>query len=276
MTIFIILPCYNEEKSLQPLLSKVVTMKERTGHPIHIVAVNDGSKDFTEAVLRQWSVQVPMTIINHKINRGLGETSRDGFETAAELANPDDVIVRMDADNTHEPDYIPSMVEKIERGYDVVIASRFQKGGGMEGVNAYRTFISLCANLFMKCMFPIKGVREYSCGFRAYRAEIIQVAIRIYGNEFVALKGLGFTCTLEKLVKLRHLGCRMTEVPFILKYNQKSGGSKMLTSVTTLGYLTLALLNIYPWGAMTKKWRNEARQYRKTMKARPELAAQES
>lgn len=276
MNIFIVLPCYNEEISLPPLLSKIVSLKERTGHPIHVVAVNDGSRDSTEAVLRQLSVQVPMTIVSHKINRGLGETSRDGFEAAAELAVPGDLIVRMDADNTHEPEYIPSMIKKIEEGFDVVIASRFQKGGGMEGVNAYRTIISLCANVFMKTLFPIRGVWDYSCGFRAYRAELIQEALKIYGDQFIALKGLGFTCTLEKLVKLRLLGGRMAEVPFRLRYDQKAGASKMISSVTTVGYLMLALLNIYPWGPLAKRWRTEAKQYRRMMKSRPKLTPQES
>ena len=80
------------------------------------------------------------------------------------------------------------------------------------GVTPYRAFISRCANLFMKCFFPIKGIREYSCGFRAYRAEKIIEAINFYGNDFIQLKGLGFTCTLEKLIKLKITGARFAEV----------------------------------------------------------------
>ena len=266
MNIFIMLPCYNEEDSLDLLIEKIADLGKTSGYAVHVVAVDDGSVDATPDILKQWSMQLPMTIVTHKINRGLGETSRDGFEAAAELAKPEDVIVRLDADNTHEPKYIPAMLEQIEAGYDVVIASRFQKGGKMEGVNAYRTFISLCANAFMKVLFPIKGVWEYSCGFRAYRAEIIQEALRIYGNQFVALKGLGFTCTLEKLVKLRLLGCRMKGIPFTLRYDQKMGASKMVGSITTLGYFVLALLNVYPWGPLTKQWRKQAKEFRKRKK----------
>ncbi len=261
---------------MQPLLEKITALQTRVEYPIHVIAVNDGSKDMTANILKQWSLHLPITIITHKINRGLGETVRDGFEIAAELTRPEDVIVRMDADNTHEPDYIPSMIKKISEGYDVVIASRFKKGGGMEGVNAYRTFISLCANIFMKCLFPIKGVWDYSCGFRAYRAGLIQHAIRIYGDQFIGLKGLGFTCTLEKVIKLRLLGARMSEVPFVLRYDQKAGKSKMISSITTVGYLILALLNIYPWGPLTKKWRKEAREYRKMMYSRPHVGLTEN
>lgn len=267
MKIYIILPCYNESASLGFLLQKICSLKARTDCPMDIIAVDDGSTDNTGEILRDWSRQIPITIIKHKINRGLGETSRDGFEAAADLASPEDIIIRMDADNTHEPDYIPSMVKKIREGYEIVIASRFQKGGGMLGLGSYRTLISLMANMFMKCLFPVKGVWEYSCGFRAYRAELIQTAIRIFGDQFISLKGVGFTCTLEKLVKLRMLGAKVAEVPFVLRYDQKSGSSKMVTSITTLGYLLLALKYIYPWGPVSKKWIKSAKKYKQLKKS---------
>jgi hypothetical protein len=107
---------------------------------------------------------------------------------------------------------IPAIVKKVRVGYDVVVASRFQKGGGQKGVNRYRAFISRGANLFMKIFFPIKGLKEYSCGFRGYKAEKIIEAIQLYGNNFIQLKGLGFSCTLEKLVKLKLLESKFCEV----------------------------------------------------------------
>ncbi len=198
---------------------------------------------------------MPLHVLRHKLNRGLGETSRDLFEYVAEVCEPDDVIVRMDCDDTHGPEFIPSMIAKLEEGHDVVIASRFQPGGGQTGVSAYRALVSRCANLFMKVLFPIKGIREYSCGFRAYRAGIIQEAVNFYGNDFIQLKGLGFTCTLEKLVKLKLLAARITEVPFMLRYNQKQSQSKMVGGVTTLGYLTMVLLYYWPIGGWSRRMR---------------------
>ena len=119
------------------------------------------------------------------MNRGLGETSRDNFEAAAKLSIENDVIVRLDCDDTHEPEFILSMIQKVVEGYDVVIASRFARGGGQQGVSAYRAFISSGANIFMKLFFPMRGVREYSCGYRAYSASIIKNAISTYGNSFI-------------------------------------------------------------------------------------------
>jgi dolichol-phosphate mannosyltransferase len=198
---------------------------------------------------------VRLEVITHRINRGLGEASRDLFERASELLEDSDVIIRMDCDGTHDPSFMHLMRKKLDEGYDVVIASRFLEGGGQKGVSAYRAFISRSANLFMKVLFPIKGVQEYSCGFRAYRAGLIRRAIRVFGNNFIQLKGLGFTCTLEKLVKLRILDARFAEIPFVLRYDRKRSPSKMVSSITTLGYLTMAVLHYWPWGG----WRTNPR-----------------
>src|SRR2546425_300795 len=80
---------------------------------------------------------LPLEVMRHKINRGLGETAGDLFERAAETCAAEDVIVRMDCDDAHEPEGIARMITEIEAGYDVVIASRFRPGGGQIGVGAY-------------------------------------------------------------------------------------------------------------------------------------------
>ena len=246
--ILVLLPAYNEEKSLPALLPKIKSVLDNLEEGYRIVVCNDGSNDQTQAILNDYTRDMPIEIILHKINRGLGESSRDLFERASEIATDGDVIVRLDCDDTHEPEFIPSIVEKVRSGYDVVIASRFAPGGGQMGVTGYRAFISRGANLFMKVFFPIQDLKEYSCGFRGYRAEKIKEAIAFYGNNFIQLKGLGFTCTLEKLVKLKLINARFGEVPFMLRYDQKQSASKMVSSVTTLGYIVMTLLYHWPWG----------------------------
>ena len=254
--ILVLLPAYNEEESLPRLIPKLQAMLTEMGEVYKILVCNDGSKDRTQALLEEYAASIPLEIIRHKINRGLGEAMRDLFERAVEITQPGDVIVRLDCDDTHEPEYIPSIVAKVRSGFDVVIASRFEPGGGQMGVSGYRAFISRSANLFMKVFFPISGLKEYSCGFRGYRVEKIHEAINFYGNDFIQLKGLGFTCTLEKLVKLKLIGATFGEVPFTLRYDQKQSDSKMASSITTLGYLIMTLLYHWPWGG----WRTAVRQ----------------
>lgn len=256
--IVILLPAYNEEESLPGLLPKLKNTMGSLDREYLILVCNDGSRDNTGELLARYAREMPLEVIDHKINRGLGETSRDLFERAAEITEPGDVIVRLDCDDTHEPEFIPRLIERLDDGFDVVIASRFEPGGGQVGVSGYRAAISRAANLFMKTFFPIPNLKEYTCGFRAYRAAKVKEAIGFFGNNFIQLKGLGFTCTLEKLIKLKIIGARFGEVPFILRYDQKQSTSKMVGSVTTLGYMVMALLYHWPWGG----WRRAYHQQR--------------
>ena len=94
-------------------------------------------------------------------------------------------------------------------------------------------------------MFPIRGVKEYSCGYRVFRASILKKALKVFGDRFIQLPHRGFVVTPEILIKLRMLGARMAEVPFVLNYGQKAGKSKNRPLKTILGYF--ALVALY-WG----------------------------
>lgn len=263
--IYIIVPMYNEEQAVVPLFNKIRKVIDKNIQDYHIIVIDDGSVDKTSKLLENYKNMLPIKVIHHRMNRGLGETVRDGFEEASLRCESDDIIVRLEGDNTHDPSYVLQLVDKIKEGWDVVIASRFQLGGGMEGLSSYRRFISKAANLVLKIFFPIKNVREYSCALRAYRGRFVKAAIEIFQNEFISLKGLGFTCSVEKLVKFRMLGARMAEIPFVLRYDKKKTPSKMLTSITTLGYLVLIIKYIHPWGKTGKEWRHKIREFRKEL-----------
>lgn len=260
--IWIFLPAYNEEASLPKLLPKLDATLRKHNLAYRLVVVNDGSTDNTAQILADYAGRLPMDIITHPLNRGLGETERDGFEFISARCHPDDTIVRVEGDDTHNPEYILTLLDKLKEGYDVVNTSRFQPGGGQKGVSRYRAAISRAANLFMRLVFPISGVRDFSCGFRAYRGRVIQDAIQIYANNFIQLRGLGFTSTLEIIVKLYLLGCRFAEVPFILRYDQKESNSKMVGSITTLGYLIMAILYYWPFGGWAGQYRGLRTLYR--------------
>ena len=249
--LWIMLPAYNEQTDLPRLLEKL----ERSlgGKDYRLVVINDGSTDETAHILKQYNNRLNLHVVEHPINRGLGETERDGFEYIAWHADREDLVVRIEGDDTHEPKYMFDLIDKLNQGYDVVNTSRFQPGGGQLGVSPYHAFISRSANVFMQVLLGIRGVSDYSCGYRAYRVSVLQDALEIFGNQLIQLRGLGFTSTLEIIVKLNVMGCRFAEVPFVLRYDQKQGGSKMVGSITMLGYFIMALLYWWPFGGW--RWR---------------------
>jgi dolichol-phosphate mannosyltransferase len=253
--IWIVLPAFNEEASLPKLLPKLDAKLREHGIAYRLVVVDDGSTDRTSEILSGFTASLPMDVITHPINRGLGETERDGFEFVAAACEPADVIVRVEGDDTHDPQYILTLMAKLAEGFDVVNTSRFQPGGGQLGVSGYRAAISRAANQFMRLVFPVPNVRDFSCGFRAYRGQVVQDAVRVFGNNFIQLRGLGFTSTLEMVVKLHLMGCRCAEVPFVLRYDQKESASKMVSSITALGYFMMAFLYHWPFGGWASQYR---------------------
>ena len=253
--IWVMLPAFNEELALPPLVERIDTVLQQAGLEYRIVVVNDGSSDSTADLAGRLSEKYPLSTISHRYNRGLGETARDGFEYVAEHGSPDDIVVRMDCDDTHDPKYILDMKARIDEGFEAVIASRYAPGGGQVGVDWYRRTLSRIANLLMKICFPIDGVWEYTSGFRAYRVSTLQDALAIFGNKFIDLKGMGFTGTVEKIIKLKMMRARVAEIGFVLRYDRKPSDSKVATSLTTLGYFMLIAKYIYPWGDEGTLWR---------------------
>ena len=240
--IFVFLPAYNEEVALPRLVGKLDAVLQAHFGQYRIVVLDDGSSDRTLEAAERLAKKYPLTVLRHEKNRGLGWTMVDGLKHCAKVSAPEDLIVTLDCDDTHEPKYIPDAVKKANEGYDVVILSRYQKGGGEHGLSPLKSFLSRGAGLFLQVFFPIQGVREYSCGYRVIRAAALKRAFERFGDRFVRLADQGFVVTPEILVKMRMMGCRIAEVPFVLEYGQKPGLSKNRPVKTILGYFRLVML----------------------------------
>lgn len=232
--VWIVLPAYNEAAALPPLLEAIAGVA-RPGW--HVLVVDDGSQDATGSIARRFSPGLRLEVIVHTRNRGLAAAVRTGLESACRQAPTDAVIVTMDADNTHSPHQIPQMVEAIRAGADVVIASRYISGARQAGVPAHRVLLSAAVGWLLRLRFGLAGVRDYSCGFRAYRAATLQRAVAAYGARLI--ESSGFVVMTELLVKLAPFGPRIVEVPLYLRYDRKVGPSKMPAASTIAGYLRL-------------------------------------
>lgn len=236
--IFIVLPAYNEAARIGVLLDGIDEVMSEAQLPYEIVLVDDGSQDETESIVRGRAAHSPITLIRHPCNLGLGAAIRDGLLRAVEKAGPGDVIVTMDADDTHTPWLVLRMVRMLREGHDVVIASRYQPGSRAVGVPLFRRLLSWGGSILFRIVLPIAGVRDYTCGYRAYRAAVLQAALMRYKEDF--LNQDGFQCMVDILLKLRQMNLIFGEVPFILRYDYKQGATKMNVPVTIRK--TLALL----------------------------------
>jgi len=228
--VIITLPAYNEAATLPPLLQAIREAMAENEIDYRVVIVDDGSSDGTGKVGRDLSRQMPLTLIEHEQNRGLGDSIRTGLLSALEDAGDRDIIVTMDSDNTHTPGLIARMVRGIREGNDVVIASRYRPGAHIKGVPRYRRLLSSVGGLAFRVLFPTPNVRDFTSGYRAYRAAVLRQAFDTYGEEFIAQSG--FTCMVDILLKLRSLDAIISEVPLILRYDLKEGVSKMLVMRT--------------------------------------------
>jgi dolichol-phosphate mannosyltransferase len=223
--VLIVLPAYNEEHDLPRLLQRIDEATEDSGLDFEVLLVNDGSTDRTREVAELWSEKLPLLVRSHPVNLGLGRTLADGLEWACQAANPADVIITLDADNSHTPELMTRMVRLIREGHDVVIASRFRAGSRVRGVPIHRRILSRAAGILFKLLFPIQGVRDYTSGYRAYRAEVLQ---RVTANDPTFFDQDGFQVMVDLLLKLRrNPDLIFGEAPLILRYDLKEGASKM-------------------------------------------------
>lgn len=236
--VWIVLPAYNEAESLPPLWARIEETLADSGLRGRVVLVDDGSDDATGTLAAAAAGRLPMEILTHEVNQGLGAAIRNGLTKACELAAPEDVIVSLDSDNSHPPELIPRLVSRVREGNDVVVASRYQPGSAIRGVPFLRRVMSFGAGWLFRLVFPIAGVRDYTCGFRGYRARVLQEALAEDGEGFFDQDG--FQCMVDILLKLSRRPLVFCEVPLVLRYDLKGGVSKMKVGQTvrkTLGLL---------------------------------------
>lgn len=215
--LFVVLPAYNEAAALPSLLAALPA--KLADILCEVIVVDDGSSDRTAQIAARY----PVTLLAHERNRGLGAALLTGIRYAAGRGAPGDLLLTLDADDTHDPALFRQMLPKLSDA-DIVIASRYCPGGKQTGVGPVRALLSRAMSALLKLVFPVAGVTDYSSGFRAYRLAAIQKGLTVYGDRLI--ESAGFACMPELLVKLAKLGARAAEVPLCLHYELKKSASK--------------------------------------------------
>jgi dolichol-phosphate mannosyltransferase len=237
-TILVNLPVYNEAGGIEELLARIKNIMDFRKLSYKVILYDDGSTDNSISIIKRLNEKLPLVVIEGQKNMGLGIALSRLIEKSIEIGKDEDIAVMMDSDNTHNPEYIFRMIEKIRDGFDIVIASRYQPESRIVGLSLFRQALSHVSSVLMKSIFPIQGARDYTCGYRAYNMQVLKDAYRIYGDKLI--EQAGFACMAELLIKLSKLGVLVTELPLILRYDHKIGQSKMQifkTSVNTLKVL---------------------------------------
>ena len=147
--------------------------------------------------------------------------------------------------------HFAAMVGRIEEGGDIVIASRYQPGARVAGLSGFRRRLSWGAGWLFRMSFPIPGVRDYTCGYRAYRAKLLQQGFEHFGERFIDQPG--FSCMVDVLLKLSAFDPVMVEVPLILRYDRKCTPSKMRIGKTLTETLALLVRRRFQRRALRRK-----------------------
>jgi dolichol-phosphate mannosyltransferase len=240
----IVLPAFNEGAGLGGLIERTGDAVKAVG-PFEILVVDDGSTDQTAAIAAGAAGSLPVRILSHSINRGYGCALRTGLTEAVRAGG---TVVTLDADESHDPGLILRMLEEIEAGYELVIASRFRLGGAEIGVPWRRRLISRCASLVCRLTLSMGNVRDYTSGYRAYRSSLLERMIRMRGEERF-LRSSGFAGGLELLLNAASLGAHVTEIPLVLRYDKKRSASKLRLTRDLPPYLSILLRHRFRAGS---------------------------
>jgi dolichol-phosphate mannosyltransferase len=206
--ISVVVPTYNEKDNLGDLVKRITAACSGTGIDPEIVIVDDNSPDGTGDYAEELAKTYRMKVVHRTGKLGLSSAVIEGFRISS-----GSIFVVMDADLSHPPEKIPEMVGKIQSGEaEVVVGSRYVKGGGAENWPFYRKVISKGATLIARGLTKVKDPMS---GFFALKKEVLDGA---------ELSPVGYKIGLEILVKGKY--SKVVEVP-IRFANRKAGSSKL-------------------------------------------------
>jgi len=224
-SISIVVPTYQERENIADFIHRIESTLN--GLNFEIVVVDDNSPDGTADLAEELNEQYGnIKVIRRPAKLGLGSAITDGIK-----ASSSDVMVVMDADLQHPPELLPKMLEEIRRGNDLVIASRYVEGGGVEGWSFSRRIISKGAKLLAHIFLPkTRSVRDPVSGFFMFKRSVV---------ENLELRTSGYKILLEILVRGSYNS--LAEIPYT--FVQRKRGESKLTLKEILGYVNL-LINL--------------------------------
>ena len=223
--LLIIIPTYNEVENIRSLLKQIKKVQKN----ISLFFIDDSSSDGTTQIIEEYKKYFSITIFHREKKLGLASAYIDGLKQG--LKRKYDYFLQMDADLSHDPKYIPAMLEKINF-CDFVVASRYVTGGGIIGCSWMRKFLSSSGNLYARIILKSK-LKDLTGGFNMWRRKTLEM---IDLNTIVS-KGYAFQIEMKTKALAKNL--KFYELPIVF-VGRIAGKSKMNKEI-----IFEALKNVY-------------------------------
>ncbi|MET1160105.1 MAG: polyprenol monophosphomannose synthase [Thermoprotei archaeon] len=213
----VVIPTYCERENIIQLLDSLRNTLESSGYRYHILVVDDNSPDGTAEAVREYGNRVRgVEVVVRPGKMGLGSAIRDGMRRLlgdSEITH----IVTMDADFSHNPGEMPRLLSKAGDS-DLVIGSRYVRGGKALNWGFHRRLISWGANTLIRLLYRT-GVKDHTSNYRVYSRRAVEDIVKLSREN-------GYEWVIEALLILHARGYRIAEVPITFT-NRKAGRSKL-------------------------------------------------
>lgn len=207
---------YNESENIGPLLAEVREFAPNAD----LLVVDDNSPDGTADIVRQVQQQDSgVRLLLRTKDKGLGASTVDAFQYGIDGGYQ--LLLNLDADFSHQPKYIPSLVSGTQT-HDVVIGSRYVEGGSISGWKWTRHVMSRCVNTYVHLWLGLK-TKDSSGSFRCYRVS------RLAEVDWSKTMSRGYAFQEEILYRCQRVGCRVLEVP--IAFEDRTRGTTNLNSM---------------------------------------------
>lgn len=206
----IIIPTYNEKANIEELLSQIFGLGIED---LSVLVVDDSSPDGTGELVESLKTKYPnLEVLHREKKEGLGRAYIAGFKYVLEKGA--DLILHLDADFSHNPDYILEFLKAINN-YDLVLGSRYVKGGGVENWNWARRLISRFGNIYARLILGVP-VHDLTGGFKCYRRAVLEKL------DLDNLNSIGYCFLTETTYRAWQAGFKIKEIPII--FTERVGG----------------------------------------------------
>ena len=215
MSVAVLLPTYCEAGNIENLIREIEELKLN----LLVTVIDDSSPDRTAEIVKKLQKEYGNIILLTRPEKlGLGTAITTGFRSLLSLKRPPDYVITMDADYSHNPKDIPRLIDVAEHGYDLVIGSRYCRGGRIVGWHCMRWLISRVANLIASL---VTGMRIHDCtsGLRCYSKRYVKKVL-------ADLHSQTYEIQIETVKQARLQGFQVREIPITFE-NRKRGKSKL-------------------------------------------------